>query len=100
MWRYETFFRLDPANQEAVMEKAVNRLYELYEGQDYTNFRENLEVSLRPLKDIYFAGIDGYHKLGDRKNTYIFMIIAGFVLLIAAIPVHPTCSPRLPPRAG
>ena len=85
MWRYETFFRLDPANREAVMEKAVDRLYELYEGQDYTAFRENMEVSLRPLKDIYFAGIAGNHKMGDRKNTYIFMIIAGFVLLIAAI---------------
>jgi putative ABC transport system permease protein len=44
-----------------------------------------LEVGLRPLKDIYFAGVIGYHKLGDRKNTFIFMIIAGFVLLIAAI---------------
>jgi putative ABC transport system permease protein len=85
MWRYETFFMLDPANRDAVVEKIADRLYELYEGQDNASFRENLVVSLRPLKDIYFAGIAGYHKLGDRKNTYIFMIIAGFVLLIAAI---------------
>jgi putative ABC transport system permease protein len=85
MWRYETFFRFDPANREIVTEKVREKLYELYDGQDYAAFRENLEVGLRPLKDIYFAGVIGYHKLGDRKNSFIFMIIAGFVLLIAAI---------------
>jgi putative ABC transport system permease protein len=85
MWRYETFFRLDPANREVVAEKALDQLYGLYEGEDFSAFRENLEIGLRPLRDIYFAGVMGHHKLGDRKNTYIFMIIAAFVLIIAAI---------------
>jgi putative ABC transport system permease protein len=85
MWRYETYFRFNPENLETVIEKSRDQLYELYEGQDYDFFRENLQIGLRPLGDIYFAGLYGYHKLGDRKNTYIFMIIAGFVLLIAAI---------------
>ncbi len=85
MWRYETFFRFDPENMETVIEKARDQLFELYEGQDYDAFRENMEIGLRPLGDIYFSGVYGNHKLGDRKNTYIFMIIAGFVLLIAAI---------------
>jgi putative ABC transport system permease protein len=85
MWRYETFFRIDPAHREIVAAKALDQLYEIYEGQDYTAFREKQQVLLRPLGEIYFAGIMGHHRLGDRKNTYIFMIIAAFVLVIAAI---------------
>ncbi len=85
-WMYETFFRLNPAAKETVAAKISDEVPSIYEGTDVTFTRENVRVDLRPLRDIYFAGISGaLHRMGDKRNTFIFMIIAGFVLVIAAI---------------
>ncbi len=85
-WMYETYFRLNPDTRETVTAKISDEVPSIYEGTDVTFTRENVRVDLRPLKDIYFAGISGaLHRMGDKRNTFIFMIIAGFVLVIAAI---------------
>ena len=85
-WMYETYFRLNPAARETVLAKLPDEILRVYEGRNVSFTRENLVVGLRPLKDIYFAGIAGaLHQMGDKKNTNIFIIIAGFVLVIAII---------------
>ncbi|TVR75083.1 MAG: ABC transporter permease [Marinilabiliales bacterium] len=85
-WMYETYFRLNPDSREVVKEKIIDEVPVIYEGTDVTFARENVSVELRPLRDIYFADISGtLHRMGDKRNTFIFLIIAGFVLIIAAI---------------
>lgn len=85
IWRYETYFRLDPLTRETVLAKLQNEIFMLYEGSGIFT-RENIVAELRPLKDIYFSTVaDVLHRDGDKRNTHIFIIIAGFVLIIAAI---------------
>ncbi len=80
-WGYETFFRLNPENREIVTGKLQDELDIIY-GNSATAPRE---ATLRPLREIYFSEISDFHRHGDKKNTSIFIIVAGFVLLIAAI---------------
>ena len=80
-WNYETFFRIDPEKRETATDKLQDELDILYEGSGMTL----REATLRPLKEIYFSEISDFHRHGDKKNTFIFIIVAGFVLLIAAI---------------
>lgn len=85
-WMYETFFMLDPDTRETVIDKLQNEVFLIYEGTDVTFTRDNIQVELRPLRDIYFSDIGGaLHRMGDKRNTFIFMIIAVFVLIIASI---------------
>ena len=84
-WMYETYFRLDPSRRDIVTGKLPDDIRGLYSGTDVSSFHETPEVLLRPMKEIYFSEVYGHHKLGDKSNTLIFMIIAGFVLIIAII---------------
>lgn len=85
-WFYETFLRLDPGNKYEVTGKIRDLIKEQYENAGAVFQDENIVVDLTPLEDIYFSETaDTLHKHGDKKNTYIFMIIAGFVLIIAGI---------------
>jgi putative ABC transport system permease protein len=80
-WGYETFFRLSPENREITTDKLQDELEILYGDSGMTP----REATLRPFKEIYFSEISDFHRHGDKKNTFIFIIVAGFVLLIAAI---------------
>lgn len=85
-WMYETYFRLDPENRQTVKEKIREIVPVIYEGSEVTFTSDNVSVELRPLKEIYFSDVGGaLHRMGDKRNTLIFMIIAAFVLVIAVI---------------
>ncbi len=85
-WNYETYFRIDQEMIEAAERKIFNAIKNYYEESGTTSINQSLVVDLRPLREIYFSDIaDNLHRHGDKHNTYIFTIIAGFVLLIAAI---------------
>lgn len=85
-WNYETFYRIDEEMAEPAREKIINEVREYYEASGTISANQTIVVDLRPLPDIYFSKIaDNLHRHGDKTNTYIFMIIAGFVLLIAII---------------
>ena len=85
-WNYETFYRIDEEMIESARRKIFNELEKYYEESGMTSLNQTSVLDLRPLTEIYFSSIaDNLHKHGDKRNTYIFMIVAGFVLLIAAI---------------
>ncbi len=86
VWRYETFFRLDPGNRDEVVRKIEEIVKEKYERSGAEFADENIDVNLMPLDYIYFSETaDVLHKHGDKTNNLIFSIIAGFVLVIAGI---------------
>ena len=58
-----------------------------YLGQFYATSGFKMGLTIKPLKDIYFATdkLDGSVKHGNKKMVYIFMSIAILILIIACI---------------
>ncbi len=86
VWSYETFYRIEEGMHEAAGAKIFNEIKKYYEESGTASLNQTIVADLRPLTDIYFSSIaDNLHRHGDKSNTYIFIIVAGFVLLIAII---------------
>lgn len=85
-WAYETFYQIKEGMQSATRDKIFNEIKIYYEESGTVASNQTIVADLRPLKDIYFSSIgDNLHRHGDKSNTFIFMLVAGFVLLIAII---------------
>lgn len=86
IWRYETYFRINPELKEEIEILSKEVIQEYLAQSDGEISGHIVTVDLIPLKDIYFSKTpDSLHRHGDKTNTYIFILIAGFVLMIAVI---------------
>lgn len=81
-----TYVMLSPNTTKAQIEKQLPAFMQKYMGSDMKKFGFHFNLSLTPLKDIYFDNVpfDGV-KHGDKTVVYIFLSIAVLILLIACI---------------
>ena len=82
-----TYLRLNPAVDPKNLEKQFPAFMDKYLGQFYATSGFKMGLTIKPLKDIYFATdrLDGSVKHGNKKMVYIFMSIAILILIIACI---------------
>jgi len=81
-----TYVELEPAASPEKLERQFPAFMEKYMGADMRKFGFHFKLSLTSLKDIYFenAAFDSV-KHGDIAIVYIFLSIAGLILLIGCI---------------
>ncbi|MGY3053084.1 putative ABC transport system permease protein [Pedobacter sp. UYEF25] len=81
-----TYIELSPQAKRAQIEKQLPAFMQKYMGADMKKFGFHFNLSLTPLKDIYFENVasDGV-KHGDKMVVHIFLSIAVLILLIACI---------------
>lgn len=81
-----TYVQLAPTVPAAQIEKAMPAFVEKYMGAELRKFGFHWNLSLTPLKDVYFDAKAGDNvKHGDKTVVYIFLSIAILILLIACI---------------
>lgn len=82
-----TYVLLDEHTNKAQLEKRFPQFMEKYMGKDMARMGAHFDLSLTPLKDIYFEPSSSFDnvKHGDKKVVYIFLSIAVFILIIACI---------------
>lgn len=75
------------AANKVFLEKDFPRFLDKYMGSIMKEIGLRYELSLRPLKDIYFEPASGFDpsRHGDKKMVYVFLGIAILILLIACI---------------
>ncbi|HEY6955969.1 MAG TPA: ABC transporter permease [Flavisolibacter sp.] len=81
-----TYVQLNPSVDPTQLKKRFPAFMDKYLGQYYAKNGFKMGLTIKPLKDIYFAS-DGFDnvKHGNKKMVYIFMSIAILILLIACI---------------
>ncbi|RYY20714.1 MAG: FtsX-like permease family protein, partial [Sphingobacteriaceae bacterium] len=81
-----TYVLLSPTVTKAQLEKQLPHFINKYMGPLLKETGFHFELTLTPFKDIYFenASFDGV-KHGDKAVVYVFLSIAGLILLIACI---------------
>jgi putative ABC transport system permease protein len=81
-----TYVQLNPAAGPDQLKKRLPAFMDKYLGQYYATNGFKMGLTIKPLKDVYFAA-DGFDnvKHGSKKMVYIFMSIAILILLIACI---------------
>jgi len=81
-----TYVELDPTTSPEKLERQFPAFMEKYMGSDMRKFGFHFQLSLTPLKNIYFenSAFDSV-KHGDKAIVYIFLSIAGLILLIGCI---------------
>lgn len=81
-----TYVELDPAASPEKLESEFPAFMEKYMGSDMRKFGFKFKLSLTPLHNIYFenAAFDSVRH-GDKTIVYIFLSIAGLILLIGCI---------------
>ncbi|OJY92225.1 MAG: ABC transporter permease [Sphingobacteriales bacterium 40-81] len=81
-----TYVLLAPGASEAAIEKQLPAFVEKYMGADMRKYGFNFNLSLTPLKDVYFDkdSFDGIRH-GDKTVVYIFLSVALLILLVACI---------------
>jgi putative ABC transport system permease protein len=99
IWRNEQWFNQWPNNgmfvyaqlnskvQPEQLKKQFPAFMDKYMGKYYKEGGFKMNLTINPLKDIYFEGESGFVnvKHGSQKKVYIFMSIAILILLIACI---------------
>src|SRR5688572_7776237 len=82
-----TYVQLNPAVDVSKLEKQFPAFMDKYLGEYYAAAGFKMGLTIKPLKDIYFASdaLDRSVKHGNKKMVYIFMSIAILILLIACI---------------
>ncbi|HTE24694.1 ABC transporter permease [Flavitalea sp.] len=78
---------LNDTRKEAKLEKGFPAFMEKYMGEDMKRMNIKFNLSLTPMKDIYFEkhGAFDHVKHGDLNVVFIFISIAALILLIACI---------------
>ena len=89
-FQYDTYCEvIEKANIDTVNQKLTTFFYKKYEELDGEPVTEEdaFKVSLRSVKDIYFARdvSDSGTRHGNLQFVYIFIIIAVFIILIACV---------------
>ncbi len=81
-----TYVLLSPTVTKAQLEKQLPHFINKYMGPLLKETGFHFDLTLTPFKDIYFenASFDGV-KHGDKAVVYVFLSIAGLILLIACI---------------
>lgn len=83
---YFTYVQLDKSESKAQLEKAFPAFMEKYMGKDFKAYGLRFDLTLTPLKDVYFQHSDFDNvKHGDKSVVYIFLSIAILILVIACI---------------
>jgi putative ABC transport system permease protein len=82
-----TYVLLDEHADKAKLEKRFPQFMDKYMGKDMEKIGARFNLSLIPLKDIYFGAGSSFDpiKHGDKMVVYIFLSIAVLILLIACI---------------
>ncbi|HVZ25644.1 MAG TPA: ABC transporter permease [Sediminibacterium sp.] len=82
-----TYVSLAPGADVVSIEKRLPAFMEKYMGADMRKYGFKFNLSLTPLKDVYFSNesFDNSIPHGDKKVVYIFLSIAVLILLIACI---------------
>jgi len=82
-----TYVQLNPAVDPKNLEQLFPAFMDKYMGEYYATSGFKLGLTIKPLKDIYFATdkLDGSVKHGSEKMVFIFMSIALLILIIACI---------------
>ncbi len=87
---------------EAALEVQFPAFMEKYLGDDFERLGIRLGLTLSPLTEIYFSNtvqFDMWTKHGNRAMTYIFLVVAVFILLIACINFMNLATARAARRA-
>lgn len=81
-----TYVRLAPGVTQEKVESRFPAFMDKYMGQSMETYGYHFQLSLTPLKDIYFE-VSAYNKVrhGDKQVVYIFISVALLILLIACI---------------
>ena len=81
-----TYIELDPQTTQEKMEQQLPAFMEKYMGADMRKFGFHFDLTLSPLKNIYFEStVFDSVRHGDRSIVYIFLSIACLILLIGCI---------------
>ena len=96
-----TYVLLKEGVKEATLENQFPAFMNKYMGTDFERFGLKVGLTLMPLTDVYFASStqDVWTKHGNRSMTYIFLVIALFILLIACINFMNLATARAARRA-
>ena len=84
---YFVYLLLDNTRSKVLLEKRFPSFMEKYMGKDMKEYGFHFDLTLTPLKDIYFEEASAFDnvKHGDRKVVFIFLSIAILILVIACI---------------
>ena len=82
-----TYVQLNPAVNAKELENQFPDFMNKYLGEYYAAAGFKMGLTIKPLKDIYFASdaLDRSVKHGNKKMVYIFMSVAILILIIACI---------------
>jgi len=80
-----SYLLLRPGANAGMLEKKFPAFLEARIGSEMQKSQRNYRLSLEPLKDVYLHSHRSLQDEGNIHNVYIFSIIGGFILLIAAI---------------
>ncbi|WKN42174.1 ABC transporter permease [Tunicatimonas pelagia] len=97
-----TYLLASEGVSEAALEEQFPAFMEKYMGEDFERLGLRLGLTLSPLTEIYFANnvqFDMWTKHGNRTMTYIFLVVAVFILLIACINFMNLATARAARRA-
>lgn len=103
-WRYNglfTYVQLNPAVNPGRLVSKFPDFMDKYLGEYYKTAGFRMGLTLKPLKEIYFANdaIVGNAKQGNKKMVYIFMSVAMLILVIACINFINLATARATDRA-
>jgi putative ABC transport system permease protein len=96
-----TYVKLDPSVNPERLKQRFPAFMEKYLGKFYRENGMHMDLTIHPLKDIYFEGESPFDPIrhGSRKMVYIFMSIAVLILVIACINFMNMSTARATDRA-
>ena len=96
-----TYVELNPSINPEQLQRRFPAFMEKYLGKFYRENGFHMDLTIHPLKGIYFEGESPYDPVrhGSRKMVYIFMSIAVLILVIACINFMNMATARAADRA-
>ena len=81
------YLQLNEHSSPATLQSHFGEFMDKYMGKDMQRFGAKFNLSLRPLKDIYFEQTSSFDNVrhGDKTVVFIFISIAVLIMLIACI---------------
>lgn len=97
-----TYVLLREGGQKATLEDRFPAFMDKYLGADFEQYKIEVGLTLQPMTEVYFASnvqYDAWTQHGNASMTYIFLAVAGFILLIACINFMNLATARAARRA-